>query len=50
MTYFITEVEGYGTSLKTFASGTAVAVGELEAMVFQSDMVYLTLRVDLQTG
>ena len=35
----ITEVEGYGTSLKTFASGTAVAVGELEAMVFQSDMV-----------
>jgi len=35
----ITEVESYGTSLKTFASATAVAVGELEAMVFQADMV-----------
>ena len=35
----ITEVETYGTSLKTFASATAVAVGELEAMVFNSDMV-----------
>lgn len=35
----ITEVETYGTSLKTFASATAVAVGEMEAMVFQSDMV-----------
>jgi len=35
----ITEVESYGTSLKTFASATAVAVGELEAMVFNSDMV-----------
>jgi HK97 family phage major capsid protein len=35
----ITEVESYGTSLKTFASATAVAVGELEDMVFGSDMV-----------
>lgn len=35
----ITEVETYGTSLKTFASATAVAVGELEEMMFQSDMV-----------
>ena len=35
----ITEVESYGTSLKTFASATAVAVGELEDMVFGADMV-----------
>jgi len=35
----ITEVESYGTSLKTFASATAVAIGELEDMMFQSDMV-----------
>jgi len=35
----ITEVESYGTSLKTFASATAVAVGELEDMMFQADMV-----------
>ena len=35
----ITEVESYGTSLKTFASATAVAVGEMEAMVFGADMV-----------
>lgn len=35
----ITEVESYGTSLKTFASATAVAIGELEAMMYQADMV-----------
>jgi HK97 family phage major capsid protein len=35
----VTEVESYGTSLKTFASATAVAKGELEDMVFQADMV-----------
>ena len=35
----ITEVESYGTSLKTFASATAVAKGELEDMMFQADMV-----------
>jgi len=35
----ITEVESYGTLLKTFASATAVALGEIEEMVFQSDMV-----------
>lgn len=35
----ITEVETSGTSLKTFASATAVAFGELEDMVFQADMV-----------
>ena len=35
----ITEVESFGSPLKTFASTSAVAVGELEAMVFDSDMV-----------
>ena len=35
----ITEVETNGTALKTFASATAVALGEMEDMVFQSDMV-----------
>lgn len=35
----ITEVETNGTPLKTFASSTAVALGEMEDMVFQSDMV-----------
>ena len=35
----ITEVESYGSPLKTFASTSDVAVGELEAMVFDSDMV-----------
>ena len=35
----ITEVENNGTPLKTFASATAVALGEMEDMVFQSDMV-----------
>ena len=35
----ITEVETNGTPLKTFASATTVALGEMEAMVFQSDMV-----------
>lgn len=35
----ITEVENSGTPLKTFASATAVALGEMEDMVFQSDMV-----------
>ena len=35
----ITEVETNGTALKTFASATAVAVGELEDMMFQADMV-----------
>ena len=34
----ITEVETYGTSLKTFASATAVAAGELEAMVYGADI------------
>ena len=34
----ITEVESYGTSLKTFASATAVAIGELEAMMLGADM------------
>jgi len=35
----ITEVETNGTALKTFTSATAVALGEMEDMVFQSDMV-----------
>jgi HK97 family phage major capsid protein len=35
----ITEVESYGTSLKTFASATVIAFGEIDDMVYNADMV-----------
>ena len=35
----ITEVETYGSTLKTFASATAIAFGEIDDMVFGADIV-----------
>jgi HK97 family phage major capsid protein len=35
----ITEVESYGSTLKTFASATAIAFGEIDDMVYNADIV-----------